>query len=774
MVVRARLLHDAGMTTIATLLHEPELRPFLPLLYLAWADGDMGPEERKVIQARIDAQPWLKPRMRVELEQWLAGAAPDAVTLARLREAIVSSVGTLSSEARRSLVGIAESVAAIDGEARATLEELERTLGLTPTELALARVSEPSAEATPTFDAVRVQELLDGRFASTRDRARAFLAEPRHRSLYGVDSAKHRAEVFAWLGELASRGFGKLAFPGVTCDTSDGLGPFLATFETLGFGDLSLAVKFGVQFGLWGGSVYFLGTPEQQRSYLPRVASLEAPGCFAMSEVGHGSNVADLETIVRWVPAASGVDGHFVLHTPAESARKDWAGNAALHARYATVFAQLEVGSERHGVHAFIVPIRDEAGATLPGIRIGDVGHKLGLNGVDNGRLWFDHVTIPRDSLLGRYASVSAEGKYSSPIESPSRRFFTMLGTLVGGRIAVATSGMSAAKLGLAIAIRYASARRQFGAASEPETLLLDYPSHQRRLLPHLAAAYAFHFALDGVRERFLAREPDDDTRELEAEVAGLKAGATWHVSATLQACREACGGQGYLSVNRIADARADTDVFTTFEGDNTVLMQLLAKGLLTGFKKQIAERGALRFVASHVLDQVALRNPFTSRDTSEETWRGAAHQLALLEMREAMLLQSVARRVQKRIQAKADATVAANEVQEHLLALAGAHVDVLTLRAFTEAVARMDGAERDVLDLVRTLHGLSLLEKHTAWFLENDVFGAGPARAIRRLVPELFTELRPHAVTLTTAFGIPDNCLAAPIAFSDPARPRW
>ncbi|MBN8613656.1 MAG: acyl-CoA dehydrogenase family protein [Deltaproteobacteria bacterium] len=760
--------------TLENLLHEPELRPFLPLLYLAWADGSMGRDERRVIQARIDAQPWLKPRMRVALEAWLADAPPDAVTLAKLREAIVSSVGTLSSEARRSLVGIAESIAALDGDAREALDELERTLGLSSTELALARVSEPATTPAPSFDASRVQELLDGRFAGTRDRARAFLAAPQHRSLYGVDSATHRREVYAWLGELAKEGFGALAYPGVTCEAADGLGPFLATFETLGLGDLSLAVKFGVQFGLWGGSVYFLGTPEQQRAYLPRVASLEAPGCFAMSEVGHGSNVADLETLVRWVPKSGEVEGHFVLHTPSESARKDWAGNAALHARWATVFAQLEVGEQRHGVHAFVVPIRDAKGEALPGIRLGDVGHKLGLNGVDNGRIWFDHVTIPRDALLGRYASVSAEGVYSSPIESPSRRFFTMLGTLVGGRIAVATSGMSAAKLGLAIAIRYASARRQFGAASEPETLLLDYPSHQRRLLPHLAAAYAFHFALDDVRERFLAREPDDDTRELEAEVAGLKAGATWHVSAALQACREACGGQGYLSVNRLADARADTDVFTTFEGDNTVLMQLLAKGLLTGFKKQIAERGALRFVASHFLDSVALRNPITSRDTSEETFRASARQLALLELREAMLLQSVARRVQKRIAAKADPTIAANEVQEHLLALAGAHVDVLTLRAFRDAVARTNGEEREVLDRLRALHGLVLLEKHTAWFLENGVFEAGPARTIRRLVPELFAEIRPHAVTLTDAFGIPDNCLAAPIAFSDPARPRW
>ncbi|PWG73801.1 acyl-CoA oxidase, partial [Enterococcus hirae] len=79
----------------------------------------------------------------------------------------------------------------------------------------------------------------------------------------------------------------------------------------------------------------------------------------------------------------------------------------------------------------------------------------------------------------------------------------------------------------------------------------------------------------------------DKDRREVEAVAAGLKAFATWHATDTIQTCREACGGQGYLAVNRFAALKADTEVFTTFEGDNIVLQQLLAKGLLTDYKKQ-------------------------------------------------------------------------------------------------------------------------------------------------------------------------------------------
>ncbi|MDX2011085.1 MAG: acyl-CoA dehydrogenase [Myxococcaceae bacterium] len=424
-----------------------------------------------------------------------------------------------------------------------------------------------------------------------------------------------------------------------------------------------------------------------------------------------------------------------------------------------------------------VVPIRSDDGQTRPGVRIGDCGHKQGLNGVDNGRLWFDEVRVPAANLLGRYARITGEGRYESPIESPSKRFFTMLGTLVGGRLAVASGGVSAAKLGLAIAVRYATQRRQFGPTSEPETLLLDYPTHQRRLLPALAATYAFHFALDEARETFLALEPDADTREVEATVAGLKAQATWHASATLQACREACGGQGYLAVNRLADARADADIFTTFEGDNTVLLQLLAKSLLTGFRQQFARGGAsglVRYLAQRARTVVAEKNPVTARSTDEGSLRSASVQVAALAYREQTLLASAAQRLKKRLDAKVEPTRAFLDVQEHLVALAHAHVDRRALEAFDAAVRRASGDEATALGRLRELHGLCLLERHLAWFLEDGYLEAPRARAVRKLVPVLLREVRVDAVALVDAFGIPDVCLAAPIAFNDPAHPRW
>src|SRR5438046_1850972 len=217
--------------------------------------------------------------------------------------------------------------------------------------------------------------------------------------------------------------------------------------------------------------------------------------------------------------------------------------SAARDGRMAAVFAQLVTGGQGRGVHVFLVPIRDERGRACPGVRIEDCGEKGGLNGVDNGRLWFDQVRVPREALLDRFGAVAPDGSYTSPIANDTRRFFTMLGTLVSGRVSVAGAGLSAAKLALTIAIRYGLTRRQFRApGSDREVTLLDYLQHQRRLLPALATTYALHFAQEAlVTALHDAGDGDSadeaEQRRLETLAAGLKAVSTWHTTQTIQTC---------------------------------------------------------------------------------------------------------------------------------------------------------------------------------------------------------------------------------------------
>src|SRR4051812_18323150 len=451
---------------------------------------------------------------------------------------------------------------------------------------------------------------LDGPYPDTRERVRWWLSEESNAPADDLPMEEHREKVLEWVKELASEGDTAMGYP-KAYGGKGSPGRSVTSFETLAMGDLSLLVKCGVQFGLFGGAILHLGTERHHEAYLRDVASMELPGCFAMTESGHGSNVQALETTATYE------DGEFVIHTPDDDARKDYIGNAARDGRMAVVFAQLIARDEERGVHALLVPIRDEHGDPLPGVRLEDCGAKLGLNGVDNGRIWFDHVRVPRENLLDRYATVAPDGTYFSPIENPAKRFFTMLGTLIQGRVSVSGASISASKVALTIAVRRALERRQFGVPGEPEALLMDYRTHQRRLIPALATTYAYSFAqqrlVDELHEVFTTEVSDRARRELETLAAGVKAVATWHASETIQSCREACGGAGYLRSSRFAALKADTDGFTPFEGDNTVLLQLAAKNLLPDYKDAfgaLAPLARAQFVASQALGALAERTP--------------------------------------------------------------------------------------------------------------------------------------------------------------------
>jgi acyl-CoA oxidase len=568
----------------------------------------------------------------------------------------------------------------------------------------------------------------------------------------------YRARVRAWCRTLAEEGLGSLAYPKDFGGAGD-VTQAAAVFETLAYHDLSLLVKFGVQFGLFGGSVLQLGTRRHHERYLRAIGSFELPGCFAMTETAHGSNVQRLETTATFDP----VRGEFVVHTPHERAGKDYIGNAAEDGRLATVFAQLVVGGEQYGVHAFVVPIRDDVGRPMPGVRVADRGAKGGLNGVDNGRIWFDRVRVPRENLLNRFGDVSEEGVYTSPIASPGRRFFTMLGTLVGGRVSIAAAAVNAAKLGLTIAVRYTDGRRQFGPEGRPEQPVLDYLTMRRRLLPRLATAYACDFAVNELVRAYGALG-SGDAQDVEVVAAALKSYASSFAVDTLHACREACGGEGYMSSSRLTGYLADADIFTTFEGANPVLLQLVAKGLLTDYREQFGELrlwSAVRYIGSRAAARFAELDPIGPRRSDPEHLRDPDFHMAAFRYREERLLSTLARRLKRRIDEGEDSFTALNACQDHAVAVGNAHAERVVLEAIQRAVAA--AAESSIaqpLSHLSELYALSRIEADLGWFLEKGYVEGGKARAIRAEVGTLCAELRPDALALVEAFGIPDALL--------------
>ena len=639
----------------------------------------------------------------------------------------------------------------------------------------------------PTVDVPALLAVLDGPYAGIRELTRKHLVE--HAQILddqiGLDTDAFRERVLEVVKQMAATGSLGVGFPTQYGGGGD-IGASVAGFETMALGDLSVLVKVGVHFGLFGGAILHLGTQEHHDAYLADLVTADLLGCFAMTESGHGSNVQALGTTATYDADA----GEFVITTPDQASRKDYIGNAARHADMAVVFAQLEIGGESEGVHAFVVPIRDAHGKPLPGVTIEDDGPKLGLNGVDNGRLSFDAVRVPRANLLNRYADVSEDGTYSSPIDNRGRRFFTMLGTLVQGRVCVGGAGINAAKVALTIAVKYALFRRQFGEPGGGEELLLDYGMHQRRLFPLLARTYALHFAQEvlalELHEVFSSEEVVGDEeaerrrRALESRAAGTKALGTWHATRTIQECREACGGAGYLSVNRFAALKADTDVFTTFEGDNHVLMQLVAKGLLTDYAssfEDLDQLGMVRFVAGLAVETVVERTaahkllerikdvlPGGDDDWDQESGLlDPNYQLAMLRWREEHMLSGVARRLKRGMAGDQDAVQVFSQSQDHVIGAARAHVERLVLEAFVDKVAAQPaGDNRVALGLLCDLFALSAIEADRGWFMEHGRLSSQRAKAITREVGSLCRLVRPLAEDLVDAFGVPTEMLHA------------
>ncbi|MFM8346794.1 MAG: acyl-CoA dehydrogenase, partial [Bacteroidota bacterium] len=392
----------------------------------------------------------------------------------------------------------------------------------------------------------------------------------------------------------------------------------------------------------------------------------------------------------------------------------------------------------------------------------------LGLNGVDNGVIRFTKVRIPADQMLDRFAAVGEDGTFQSPIASDNRRFFTMLGALVGGRIGIPRSGVAATRSGLTIAIRYGDRRQQFGPEGAAEVPILNYRTHQRRLIPRLATTYALHFALQHLTSRYINRK-EEEMQEIEALAAGLKAVATWHTTDTLQECREACGGKGFLWENRIGTLKNDSDIYTTFEGDNTVLLQLVAKSRLTEFRQEFSHMGVLgilNFVAEQAMTSITEMNPIAVRNTDEAHLLDPEFHREAFHYRQRDILISAAKRLKRLIGEGMDSFDAFNVCQHHLIETGTAYIEHIILREFRKAADGVaDESCRKMLHRLCDVYALSKLEEHKGWYLEQGYMEGVKTKAIRKMLNQLCWEVRQDAVPLVDSFGIPESCLFAPIA---------
>lgn len=743
--------------------------PYIPFFYVIWSDDLLSASETQIVTHAVENDDTLTPNDRSILKGWLDKKnPPDSKTLKSWQNLISHSQVTLNKSADFPLEDLSRKMTQFYTQsivANKLLQHIEKHLGIQPNHYShLFRIEIAQNTMASHYDASKLDGLLLGKLQEGITQFRTFLDQPLFDWKHFESKELHRKHTLRQVNELGNEGWGAWAYPKSNGGKED-LETYAGIFEHLIYVDASLAIKFGVQFGLFGGSIQNLGTTKHHNKYLTDAGNAALLGCFAMTETGHGSNVRGIKTTATYVHE----DKVIIIHTPGHQDNKEYIGNA-LHSKIASVFAQLIVNGKNEGVHAILVPLRDENHNLLPGLKVEDNGHKLGLNGVDNGKIWFNQVKVPVENLLDKFGGIDKNGKYHSPIQNPNKRFFTMLGTLVGGRICVAKGALAAAKMALSIAVKHALKRRQFNNPEKiQEDLLIDYPSHQLRLIPKVASAYVYHFAIQRAMAEYAANT-SEDKRKIETQVAGLKSLITWFATSAIQESREACGGKGYLTENRISELKNDADIFTTFEGDNTVLLLLAAKNVLSDFKSEFNSGGVssvLKLLSSQLGDKISTLNPAYRNQVDSAHLYNPKFHLHALDFRLRKLTYSAAMRIRKYIKQGMPSYQAFLKTQTHLLELGKAYSQVLAIKWYYDAVNNLNCASEylQLLYKIGALHSLSVIRAEAAWYLESDYLGDKKSKAIRQRVERLSSELRPDIGALVDGFGIPDRQNAAPIA---------
>lgn len=538
-------------------------------------------------------------------------------------------------------------------------------------------------------------------------------------------------------------------------------------FAMTGLVDPNTVTRCGVHFGLFVSSVRGSGTPEQLQYWFGKGAGhlKKFFGCFAMTEMGHGSNVAGLETTATFDPETD----EFIVNTPNLAATKWWIGGAAHTATHSVCFARLIVKGKDYGVKSFVVPLRNISDFSLrPGIAIGDIGKKMGRDGIDNGWIQYTNVRIPRQFMLMRYAKVDREGNVTEP---PLAQL--AYGALIGGRVSMANDSFHYSKRFITIAIRYAAIRRQFGfKPGEPETTLLDYPFHQRRLLPRLAFCYAINagaselnslhasatktLASVNASDKKALQSAINDVKELFSVSAGVKAFTTWATSEIIDQCRQACGGHGYSGYNGFGQGYSDWAVQCTWEGDNNVLTLSAGRALIQSAlnaKKGKPVGAAVEYITrAEQLKKVKLNGrSLTDPAVLLEAWEAAA----------ASALTSATELFEESLKSNGNnVDLAFESISQQRWETARIHTRLYLIRSFINRINNSEittPALKPILTDVALLFALWSTELDSGLFLSSGYFTPADTKNVTKLVDEYCAKVREQAIPLTDAFNLSD-----------------
>uniref|UniRef100_A0A1A8J0P6 Acyl-coenzyme A oxidase n=1 Tax=Nothobranchius kuhntae TaxID=321403 RepID=A0A1A8J0P6_NOTKU len=502
-------------------------------------------------------------------------------------------------------------------------------------------------------------------------------------------------------------------------------------------------------------------TPEQMERFFMLTWNLDIIGTYAQTEMGHGTHLRGLETTATFDPATQ----EFVLNSPTVSSIKWWPGGLGKSSNHAIVIAQLYSLGNCHGLHAFIVPIRDmSTHQPLPGIVVGDIGPKFGFSEIDNGFLKLENVRIPRENMLMKYAKVEADGSYVKP---PSSKL--TYGTMVFVRSIIVGESARALAKSTTIAIRYSAVRHQSEIRpGEPEPQILDYQTQQYKLFPLLATAYAFSFVgqyMSKIYHRISGDINDGDFSELpelHALSAGLKAFTTWVANSGIEVCRMSCGGHGYSRSSALPDIYVAFTPTCTYEGENTVMMLQTARYLVKSYR-QAQEGQQLSGIVSYLNESQnqRLQPQAVAAQPPVVDVNDLSSLVEVYKQRAAILVEMAAKSIQQELQRGKSQEDAWNGSAIELVRASDAHCHYVVVKVFSEKLGEVgDTAIHSVLSTLALLYAMHGIAENSGDFLLAGLLSAPQVLQISVRIKELLSQLRPNAVALVDAFDIHDKKL--------------